>query len=186
MAGALAKLLKQNKKGAAALEFALVAPILFLMLLGTLEFGLTIFTDSTMQQALRATARQGMVKAMTKADVDSVMQYYMQGLWAGPGIMDVCVRAYPNIVNVQEPMDINGNRLPGPSAITVEPELASFAATPQKMFEACGPMPANTAQAKAIMLYTAQYQWGGKTKLLAPLVPPTLNAVTMVRNEFGT
>jgi Flp pilus assembly pilin Flp len=178
----IAKLLKR-KRGAAAIEFALVAPILFLLLLGILEFGLTIFIDSTMHQALRAVARQGIVKAQTEADIRAVMQTYMQGLWRDNSELKVCVRALPNIVNVSEPKDANGNRLPGPASIAVEPKLAAFVADPDSMF-GCTDVPSKQDQRNAVMLYTAEYQWGGKTKMFQALIPETLRAVTMVRNEF--
>jgi hypothetical protein len=183
--------IKLGKKGAAAIEFALVAPILFLLLLGMLEFGLTIFVDSTMQQAIRAVARQGMVKPFTgQSEVDQLMQHYMQGTWRsssdGSHPMVVCVRAYPNIINVIEPRDANGNRLPGPAALNVQPQLAGFAATPRTMFDACGGFPSPQQQRNAVMLYTVNFTWGGRTGLMAPLVPANLNAVTMVRNEFGS
>lgn len=187
----LPRIKKLGKKGATAVEFALVAPLLFGLLLGMLEFGVTIFVDSTMQQAIRAVARQGMVKAFTsQTEVDQLMQHYMQGTWRsasdGNNPMKVCVRAYPNVINVNEPKDANGNRLAGPATINVHPAFAGFANNPRSMFTACGEFPTPQQQRNAVMLYTVEYKWGGKTNLLEPLIPETLNAVTVVRNEFGS
>ncbi len=191
MAGTMRKLKDLGKKGATAIEFALVAPVLFLLLLGMLEFGLTIFIDSTMQQALRAVARQGMVKAYSgQNEVDALMQQYMQGTWRSSADADhplqVCVRVYPNIISVQEPKDANGNRVPGNSTFNVQPQLAGFADDPASMFNSCGTFPSPQDQRNAIVLYTAKFTWGGRTNLMTPFVPETLNAVTIVRNEFGT
>lgn len=191
MSGLVSKLKKIGNKGAAALEFALVAPMLFLLLLGMMEFGLTIFIDSTMQQAVRAVARQGMVKPFTgQSEVDQLMQHYMQGTWRSSSDeshpMRVCVRSYPNVINVVEPKDGNGNRLPGPAALNINPQLANFANNPRTMFDSCGTFPTPQQQRNSIMLYTVNFKWGSRTGLMDMLIPDNLNAVTIVRNEFGT
>lgn len=49
--------LVRNKEGATALEFAFVAPILFLFLLGILEFSLIMFTSSVVEGGTAHAAR---------------------------------------------------------------------------------------------------------------------------------
>jgi Flp pilus assembly protein TadG len=44
-------------KGSAAIEFALIAPVFFLLLMGTIESGVIFFAQSTLQNAVNDTAR---------------------------------------------------------------------------------------------------------------------------------
>jgi Flp pilus assembly protein TadG len=44
-------------KGSAAIEFAMVAPVFFVLLMGTMEAGIMFFAQSTLQNAVNDTAR---------------------------------------------------------------------------------------------------------------------------------
>lgn len=44
-------------KGSAAIEFALVAPVFFILLMGTIETGVIFFAQATLQNAVNDTAR---------------------------------------------------------------------------------------------------------------------------------
>jgi Flp pilus assembly protein TadG len=44
-------------KGSAAIEFAMVAPVFFILLMGTIETGVIFFAQSTLQNAVNDTAR---------------------------------------------------------------------------------------------------------------------------------
>lgn len=46
-----------SRKGSAAIEFAMVAPVFFLLLMGTIEAGVMFFAQSALQNALNDTAR---------------------------------------------------------------------------------------------------------------------------------
>ena len=46
-----------STKGSAAIEFAMVAPAFFLLLMGTIEAGVIFFAQSTLQNAVNDTAR---------------------------------------------------------------------------------------------------------------------------------
>jgi len=54
------KQLVRNNRGATIIEFALVAPVFFLMVLGTLEFALIMHLTSMVEQATHEGARLGM------------------------------------------------------------------------------------------------------------------------------
>ncbi len=68
--------------GATAIEFALVAPILFLLMMGIIEFGLVLFADNVIENAASVGARfgitgsdyagEGRVAKPTKGTVDRV------------------------------------------------------------------------------------------------------------------
>jgi Flp pilus assembly protein TadG len=49
---------RRDCRGASAVEFALVAPVLAALLLGGVEFGLVIYSQNTMQHATRDVARK--------------------------------------------------------------------------------------------------------------------------------
>ena len=51
--------LKRCHSGATALEFALIAPVLFLLLMGIIEFGLIFFTSSVLEGATSVGSRIG-------------------------------------------------------------------------------------------------------------------------------
>lgn len=50
--------LVQCRRGVAAVEFAIILPLLLALTLGTIEFGLLFFTYNSMQSAARDVARQ--------------------------------------------------------------------------------------------------------------------------------
>lgn len=51
--------LRRDQRGATALEFALVAPLFFLMVMGTTEVGLSMFAQNVMEGATFAASRLG-------------------------------------------------------------------------------------------------------------------------------
>jgi Flp pilus assembly protein TadG len=76
--GALARLLQQTD-GTAAIEFAIVANILMLFLLGVFEFGRLYWTQSELQYAAEAAARYATVftvnnPSATTAQIQSAVQ----------------------------------------------------------------------------------------------------------------
>ena len=52
-----ARLRADSIKGSAAIEFAMVAPVFFVLLMGTMEAGIMFFAQSALQNALNDTAR---------------------------------------------------------------------------------------------------------------------------------
>jgi len=51
------RLRRDANKGSAAIEFAMVAPVFFLLVMGTIEVGIMFFAQSSLQNALNDTAR---------------------------------------------------------------------------------------------------------------------------------
>ncbi len=49
--------MKQYKSGQSLVEFALVAPLFFLLIFGVIDFGRLFFTQATLQHALREAGR---------------------------------------------------------------------------------------------------------------------------------
>lgn len=61
------------RRGAVAIEAALVVPVLLALMLGTLEYGLLLFTYSSMQSAGRDVTRQISVNYAAAADATSLV-----------------------------------------------------------------------------------------------------------------
>lgn len=72
----------RDHSGAVAIEFAFVAPVLFAIILSTIDFGMYMWTLNTVQMAADEAARQGAVQNKTTAQVEaeaSANLFAMQG-----------------------------------------------------------------------------------------------------------
>jgi Flp pilus assembly protein TadG len=146
-------------KGSAAIEFALIAPVFFILLMGTIETGVIFFAQSTLQNAVNDAARMvrtgqtgcfttdsgGNCQAMTQA------QFRTQICGEASAILQDCngtslqfdVQAYPSgfsSANNGSPLDGSGNL----------PVLSTF----------------NVGAACDVVLVRAFYKWPVFTPLL--------------------
>ncbi len=64
--------LLKDKSGANAVEFAIVVPVLLLIVLGIIQFGIILFTYNNMVQAAREAARTLAVQETTAADAQTI------------------------------------------------------------------------------------------------------------------
>ena len=64
--------LLKDESGSNAVEFATVAPILLLIVLGIMQFGMILFTYNNMVQAAREAARTLAVQETTAADAQTI------------------------------------------------------------------------------------------------------------------
>ncbi len=60
------KLILNNKNGAAAVEFALILPLLILVVFGIIEFGLLLYNQQVITNASREGARAGIVVGLDR------------------------------------------------------------------------------------------------------------------------
>lgn len=70
----------KRQQGAAAVEFALLLPILLSLLLGVVDLGLAVYTQSVLTNASREGARAGVVLALnrpTTQAIQTVVQTYL-------------------------------------------------------------------------------------------------------------
>ncbi|HJR20599.1 MAG TPA: TadE/TadG family type IV pilus assembly protein [Dongiaceae bacterium] len=63
--------LYRDQRGAAAVEFAMIAPAFFALLLGIVDVGRYMWTLNTMQYAIDDAIRAGVVQEMTPEDVEA-------------------------------------------------------------------------------------------------------------------
>jgi len=61
----MTKRIRKNEEGQALVEFALIAPILFLILFGIIQFGIAFKDSMALTDAVRAGARQATVSRST-------------------------------------------------------------------------------------------------------------------------
>ena len=75
-------LMPQRQRGAAVVEFALILPILLLLLVGTIDASLALYDKAVITNASREGARAGIVARsppLTDAQIKSMVERYLQG-----------------------------------------------------------------------------------------------------------
>jgi Flp pilus assembly protein TadG len=70
----------KRRRGAAATEFAIVAPVFFLMVIGFIEFGRALMVQQVLINASRVGARQATTSGATTAQVQAAVQAYTSGV----------------------------------------------------------------------------------------------------------
>ena len=68
------------RRGAALVEFALVAPIFLLSVVGAVEFGRAIMVQEALTNASREGARVGILDGALSSDVTSAVNSYLAGM----------------------------------------------------------------------------------------------------------
>ena len=70
---------RSRRRGATLVEFAIVAPLLFLLILGMLELGRMVMVEQFLTHAAREGARRGILEQATASDVETVVADYLSG-----------------------------------------------------------------------------------------------------------
>jgi Flp pilus assembly protein TadG len=70
----------KRRRGAAAAEFAIVAPVFFLMVIGFIEFGRALMVQQVLINASRVGARQATTTGATTGLVQAAVQDYTNGV----------------------------------------------------------------------------------------------------------
>lgn len=84
---------RRDRQGAAAVEFAVVAPLFFLLLFGMVEIGRAIMVQQVLTNASREGARLGVLDGTTTAEVTTAVNTYLQN--AAVGVATVTVSPSP-------------------------------------------------------------------------------------------
>jgi Flp pilus assembly protein TadG len=84
---------QSERRAAAVAEFAIVAPVFFLLVVGFLEFGRALMVQQVLVNAARVGARQASTTGATLTEVQSAVEDYAAGV-AVPGV-DVDVSPDP-------------------------------------------------------------------------------------------
>jgi Flp pilus assembly protein TadG len=70
-------LYRRNRRAAAAVEFAIVAPVFFLLVFGMIEYGRMVMVQQVITNASREGARQGVLDGATVTSVTSTVNSYL-------------------------------------------------------------------------------------------------------------
>lgn len=72
--------LGRDQRGVAAVEFAMIAPIFFALLVGIMDVGRYMWTLNTMQYAIDQAVRAGVVQQLPAEDVEDLVTSSLAGL----------------------------------------------------------------------------------------------------------
>lgn len=78
-----------DQSGTAAIEFGLIAPVFFGLLIGIVDVGRYMWTLNTMQYAIDQAVRAGVVQQLPEEDVTDLVKSSLVGLDAGAFNVDV-------------------------------------------------------------------------------------------------
>jgi Flp pilus assembly protein TadG len=76
---AKADFINSSQRGGALLEFAIIAPLLLIILFGIVEFGLILYNKALLTNASREGARYGIVSSNSTASIPDVVINYCKG-----------------------------------------------------------------------------------------------------------
>ena len=74
---------RTQRKGAAAVEFAVIAPVMFLVVFGMFELGRAMSIQQVLTNAAREGAREAILPGSTEDSVDEIVDNYVAGLNIG-------------------------------------------------------------------------------------------------------
>jgi Flp pilus assembly protein TadG len=89
---------RRNRRGAAAVEFAIVAPVFFLLVFGMIEYGRMVMVQQVLTNASREGARRAVLDGATTAEVRDVVDNYLASASINPS-------AEPTTVSPNPPTD---------------------------------------------------------------------------------
>ena len=174
----------RSNDGAAALEFALVLPPLCLILVGMFEMSMLMFTQASMEGALREAARFGMTgsvsdPALRQTQILAIIKKDTFNMLQNPTISFEIYNSFNNVGAPEPWIDTNGNgqRDSGESYTDVNGN-AKWDADQGKT---------GVGASAQIVQYTVQYDWHVITPFMAPVFGNNgkvhLKASIVLRNE---
>ncbi len=178
--------LRDGEDGSPAAEFAFVAPILFLMVIGTIEFGMIMFVTILMESGLRDAARYGITGnefgSMNRMErIVQIINDRTMGL-VDVNQADIQILVYPDfgvIGQGEDFVDGNGNG-------TYDAGETFTDANGNGVWDSDVGQSGPGASGQ-VVLYRIDYAWDLLTPLAAPLIGQngkfTLSASIAVRNE---
>lgn len=103
--------LRRDAKGATIVEFALIVPVMSVLLLGTLDLGYRSYVNSVMQGALHEAARMGTVGGVTTAAIETRVRDRLQA-FSRNATITVTTRSYYDFTGVKTPETITQDTAP--------------------------------------------------------------------------
>jgi Flp pilus assembly protein TadG len=174
----------RNNEGAAALEFALVLPPLCLILVGMFEMSMLMFTQASMEGALREAARFGMTGSVTdpalrQTQILNIINKDTFNMLTSPTISFMIYNSFNNVGSPEPWIDANGNgKWDSGESYTDVNSNAKWDADQGKT---------GVGASAQIVQYTVQYDWHVITPFMAPIFgnggKVHLKASVVMRNE---
>lgn len=109
--GSRAERLAHDEKGATIVEFALLAPVLIVLLLGLFDLGYNTYTSSILQGAIAKAARNSTIEGAKSSELDAQVSSAVKTI-APNATITFARKAYANFSDVATPedyTDLNGN-----------------------------------------------------------------------------
>jgi Flp pilus assembly protein TadG len=107
----LLRALRRDTKGATIVEFALVVPVLSVLLLGTLDLGYRSYVSSIVQGALHEAARMATVGGVSTATIQAHVQSRLQS-FSRNATITTTTRSYSDFSGVNVPETITQDTVP--------------------------------------------------------------------------
>ncbi len=107
----LARLLRGDRRGVSAVEFALVAPVLAMVIIGLFDMGYGMYVTSILQGALHDAARMATVGTITGAQIDAKVRAQLANV-AHDGTVTLALSSYTKFSDVKMPEKITGDTVP--------------------------------------------------------------------------
>ena len=174
----------RNNEGVTALEFALIAPVLLLLIMGIVEFSIVMFINTVLEGATIASSRYGKTGYVESGSTRQ-QQIIKQITDRTAGILDpalitVTTTVYPafNSVNKPEPYtDTNGN-----NQYNIGEPYTDVNGNGQWDSDMGA---AGLGNANDVVVYTASYPWTIQTPMVAAILGSTFTIAsrTVVKNE---
>ncbi len=97
---------RRNRLGVAAVEFAVIAPVFFLLILGMIEFGRMVMVQQVITNASREGARIAVLDGTTESEVLVTVDNYLSSARVGGATVTVDP-TNPNAANYGEPVTVS-------------------------------------------------------------------------------
>jgi len=98
---------KRRRRGASAVEFAIVAPIFFLLLFGMIEFGRMLMVQQLLTNATREGARFAVLEGSTEDEVTDLVVDYLGSTMVTINDDDVSIDPTPETANPGDPISVS-------------------------------------------------------------------------------
>lgn len=103
--------LRSDTSGATIVEFALIAPVLLMMMMGVFDLGYNMYANAMLQGAIQEAARNSTIEGANTAELDAIVEEAVQDVVPGANL-EFSRRNYASFSAVGQPedwTDLNGD-----------------------------------------------------------------------------
>jgi Flp pilus assembly protein TadG len=113
---------RKKRRGASAVEFAVVAPVFLLLVFGMIEYGRMVMVQQVITNASREGARKAVLDGSTASDVQSVVDIYLEN------------GSVPGATITLDPADPSQAAFGDPVTVTVAVDFSQVSWLPTPMY----------------------------------------------------